>query len=93
MFSDIFNQVIVENFNKLSVWFGATFNTEFWSLVGYTGLGVFTAILLAYFFPALRSFAGAAVIGMGGLWYGYHRGQASRDAEVARLKKAKAKKK
>jgi len=57
---------------------GNTFNTEFWSLIGYTGIAAAGAFAVAYFFPVLRGFCGAVLMGVAGAWYGFHKGQKSR---------------
>jgi hypothetical protein len=68
------------------------FNPEFFGLIGLTGLIVGSAMLIAYFFPVLRGVAGAAVVGVAAAWYGYTKGQDSKEKEIAKLKaQAKAK--
>lgn len=53
------------------------FNPEFWGLIGYTALGAVLCVALPYFFPALRSFAGALFFAIPVVWYGFDRGQRS----------------
>lgn len=63
------------------------FNTEFWGLVGYTGIAAFGCAALAYFFPVLRGVAGAVFFSLAALWYGYDRGQRSLEKPKIKSKK------
>jgi hypothetical protein len=62
------------------------FNSEFWSLIAFTGAAVVIAVMVGYFFPVLRGLMGAMLVGIAGTWYGYTKGQDSKEREIAKLK-------
>lgn len=68
------------------------FNTEFWSLVVYTGVITAAAFALGFFFPVLRAFGGAVVLSLAAMWYGYHKGQQSMEKKPVPKKVEKKKK-
>lgn len=74
MFDSIFDGLV----QKVTDLFGNFFNTEFWGLVGYTGIATVAAFALGYFFPQLRALCGTVLVGIAGVWYGFHKGQKSR---------------
>jgi len=61
--------------DQLHYWF----NPIFWEQVEYTAIAIIGAGALSYFFPQLRAFCGAVFLSTVALWYGYHKGQQSRE--------------
>lgn len=51
------------------------FNPDFLQLVGYTAMAVGGAFVLGWAFAPLRPFAGAVMMSVAAMWYGFHKGQ------------------
>jgi membrane associated rhomboid family serine protease len=61
--------------------FAAAIDLEFWQLTGTVVLVIACSVVAGWFFPVLRSVAGAVALAAGSLLYGFIKGRKSRKPE------------